>query len=353
MDVDSTDYRKAEQTSAILRNWRSSLRKYKNMARIHSMEEQSDGGRTTIVEATEVLNSTAAWGFYERIVQSAEEKAHLSQLDLESATYLLAHAIMINSFQRPGAVINVTMDEFQNAKKETSEGGDVWVVRVHTHKTQVQGSANLILTGTLMGHMNSYVRALRPLVPGTAKSDLLFLKQGGNQLDHMASRVNVLAKRFGFRFVNSTDMRKVIATQATKNIDPEQKRSITKQLSHAAAVDDTYYNLDVHTTRAAVEAYDLVQAAKAGPSKTPQPGPSRDVPSCDVPEPTKGPTKRIPFTTKETKLVEAYFSNVIQKGGTIKMAQAEKFMEQHPEIQRVPKQIVDKVRNLSKYYMDS
>ena len=91
--------------------------------------------------------------FYETIVEAATEKQPMSRADLESATYLLAHALMVNSFQRPGALINVTMDEFYNAKKGDSERGEVWVVRVHMHKTHLQGShlqgsANLIITGT-------------------------------------------------------------------------------------------------------------------------------------------------------------------------------------------------------------
>ncbi len=45
-------------------------------------------------------------------------------------------------------------------------------------------------------------------------------------------------------------------------------------------------------------------------------------------------------------LVEAYFSQYIHRGGTIKMFQAEKFMEQNPQVKRIPKQIQDKVRKL-------
>ncbi len=57
---------------------------------------------------------------------------------------------MANSFQRPGAVINLTVKEFEDPKKEIYSGGDMWVVRVRRHKTQLQGSANLLLTESLM-----------------------------------------------------------------------------------------------------------------------------------------------------------------------------------------------------------
>ncbi len=37
-------------------------------------------------------------------------------------TYYIAHAVITNSFRRPGAVIIITIKEFEQAKKETSTG---------------------------------------------------------------------------------------------------------------------------------------------------------------------------------------------------------------------------------------
>ncbi len=47
-------------------------------------------------------------------------------------------------------------------------------------------------------------------------TNLFFLKNGGKALDNMAKRIEVLSKRYNFYFVNSTDIRKAVATQATK-----------------------------------------------------------------------------------------------------------------------------------------
>ncbi len=99
--------------------------------------------------------------------------------------------------------------------------------------------------------MGYYLTVLRPLRLGASEKEL----------DHMARRVEALSKKFKFTFVNSTDMRKVVATEATKNLEPTKKNLLAKQLSHSSTVENNHYNLDPHTTKAAVEAYELVQAA--------------------------------------------------------------------------------------------
>ncbi len=155
-------------------------------------------------------------------------KRHCRDHELPStATYLLAHAVMANSFQRPGAVINLTVQEFQDPKEETYSGG---IIRVRQHKTKAQGSANLLMTEPLMKRMKSYLEVLRPLTMGTDITNKFFLKNGGKELDFMAKRIEVLAKRYGFCYVTSTDIRKAVATEATKNLNLEERyRSSCRQ----------------------------------------------------------------------------------------------------------------------------
>ncbi len=108
-----------------------------------------------------------------------------------------------------------------------------------------------------------------------------------------------------------------MATEATKNLEPTKKNLLANQLSHSSTVENNHYNLDLHTTKAAVEAYELVQAAAAEaqvssqePSKssTPsKPTPSKPKPVL-VPVPVQKPVqKRVFFTRQETKLIEDYF----------------------------------------------
>ncbi len=109
-------------------------------------------------------------------------------------------------------------------------------------------------------------------------------------------------------------------------------------------MEERFYNKDIHTTKSAVEAYDLIQAAGqvAGPSKVAEP-------VADTPKPIQ---VRKPFTNTETKRVQTYFKNRIEKGQTIYKVDAIQFVKDSPDILRDPKQIQDKVRNLSKFYKD-
>ncbi len=226
----------------------------------------------------------------------------------------------------------------------------MWVVRVRHHKTQITGSANLLLPEILMKQMNYYLNVLRPLRLGTTETNRFFLGHGGKEMDHMARRVEALSKRFKFTFVNSTEMRKVVATEATKNLEPTKRNLLAKQLSHSSTVENHHYNLDLHTTKAAAEAYELVQAAAEAQHLVPPEVSSSTSPSTSAtPKPAR---KRVFFTMQETKQIEDYFSDVIQRGGTIKMDRAEVFVAEKSITARTAKQIVDKVRNLSNYYKD-
>ncbi len=64
------------------------------MQHIHNMEIQSDGARTSIQDATEILHNTSVWEFYRSVVATASRGGAgvMDQRTLDSATYLLAHA---------------------------------------------------------------------------------------------------------------------------------------------------------------------------------------------------------------------------------------------------------------------
>ena len=111
------------------------------------------------------------------------------------------------------------------------------------------------------------------------------------------------------------------------------------------AMEQQHYNLDVHTTRAAAEAFDLVINATPKPKQkttaTPLPDPSGP-PAATPPESEK--KKRMPFTITETRLVRTYFRQAIDAGKMIKMDRAKQFVRDNPSVDRSAQQ---KVRNLS------
>ncbi len=186
-----------------------------------------------------------------------------------------------------------------------------------------------------MDRMKNYSQYIRPRQQrGQHPNNLFFLTHGAKQLTNMAARVEVQAKRFNF---TSTDVRKAVSTEATKNLKPNQIGMISKQLNHSPHVEARFYNKDLHTTKSAVDAYDLIQTAvqqAAGPSSK-------------VAEPVK-PVRKY-FTSTEQKRVETFFKSKIEKGQTILKSEAIQFVKDNPSIHRDWKQIQDKVRNLAKY----
>ncbi len=88
------------------------------------------------------------WEYYESIVETAcHGGAEVIDKDkLDAATYLLAHALMTNSFRRPGAVIIITIKEFEQAKKETSTGQEEMANKIVDNKVYNKTSGSNYIT---------------------------------------------------------------------------------------------------------------------------------------------------------------------------------------------------------------
>ena len=161
---------------------------------------------------------------------------------LDAVTYLLPHAVMTNSTQRPGSVANLTIEEFNNTRLESQKEEICWCSGpIDTRRRH----------RALHAHLN-YHKYVRPQQLGIQPSNLFFLRHGGKELKNMAARVVVQAKRFNFTFINSTELRKTVSTEATKNLKPTRRGLISKQINHSRHVEDRFYNKDLHTTKSAM-----------------------------------------------------------------------------------------------------
>ena len=150
------------------------------------MERQSDGPRISLKAATDILSNTAVWEFFEETVTNLQLGGLVDTQKLDAITYILAHAVMVNSSQRPGSVQNLTLEEFKEARQEKSTGGDVWVLRVHRHKTQTHTGLRTPYTHRRPdGQDRKYLDHVRPQQVNVNPSDAFFLRNGGKKLEHM------------------------------------------------------------------------------------------------------------------------------------------------------------------------
>lgn len=366
-DPTSPLYRKAQQISEVIQQWRSVYRKEKVKLRASRLEEQS-GLVAPVDEVTKLATLPQAWEFYRQVVSKSTKNITVAPKDLDTCTMLLANAVMTNSCQRPGAVINLTISEYQRrVDVKTREGDKVEVIRVAEHKTAQVTSAKLLLNHNLAAHMRSYLSDIRPL-QAVSEDDHFFIVTGGYPISQFNNRMKIVAKSFGLCHYTATEMRKSIATQAALTLDDKDRAIVTKQLSHSKETDDQYYAL-VAAPRHAVSAYSKIFDPKTGRARQEEPCSSREFERESFPakkgkrarkpfyedtsdegidpEPIQK-RKRIPFSEDETEKITSYFSTFIRSSKTPSLQECKKFLDSCPLPGRSAKNIQDKVKNIIK-----
>ena len=69
----------------------------------------------------------------------------------------LAGSLLYKNWQRPGAIVNATMDEFDHAKVVRDSSDAVFVMKVVNHKTAAEGSANVVMEKSDRARISLYV----------------------------------------------------------------------------------------------------------------------------------------------------------------------------------------------------
>ncbi len=218
MKPDSLNYREAGHISEVIAGWRHVLNKAKNKRRINLLEEQSSSLKdVTVQQVLEVLSCKRGWDFFDEIVQKCSVGVFVKPNNMDSAVYLLAHSVALNSLQRPGAVANLIMEEYDNMEMEqTKSSGTISVLRVHEHKTGAGGSANIVLSCRLAESCKLYFEAICPMFVTPLSENFFFCSLA--VIPHGLSSEGLVRAIWVF-YVNASDARKVVTTQSAY-LDP-------------------------------------------------------------------------------------------------------------------------------------
>jgi len=344
-DTQSHLYVRAMKASESLSRWRQTLRKQRDIDNVRLLEEQSEC-QASMDDTTSCLKCEKAWDFFKMQIDMAENERPCNAKDLDIATHLLAYAVMVHSFQRPGAVTNLTLTEFHRMK--STKEGERWVLSVVNHKTASTGSAKLILDDNLKLRMNQYLKYIRPLqcLHSEETCPNFFLNSAGSSIKSFPKKMASVAERFGFRQFTSTEVRKVVSTKVD-SLPSAQQELVARQLSHSLAMQKKHYVM-THSAEHAVHAHGIVTnsaAVQSGPL-SPPPGPLSPPPGPLSPP----PAKRRKFTRSEEQVIEEYFSSHIEQGKTPTIPECKTFLYSH-DLQRTAKNIQDKVRGLVNNYV--
>ena len=153
----------------------------------------------------------------------------------------MAANLMFLSAQRPAAIQNMMIDEYNN-KEEDDEKKGKYLIKVVRHKTAAQGPARVIVSKNINDVMNMYLQHIRSkLTPQCREFESrFFLTPTGNEYRNLSEAINKAAKCFNLETPNATIHRKVVSTE-TKKHKTSCIDEVCDQMSHSRATCERFY----------------------------------------------------------------------------------------------------------------
>ena len=127
------------------------------------------------------------------VIEQVKRGTDIQVQVLNRCSVVMATLLMHKSWQRPGAVCNCTLLEYQNAKLvlgEGQRGEDMFVMSVREHKTWVKGAARPCSPQTTYRSWEGYVNHIRPLLDPRKKHNRLLVLDEGSYASNLTLTYN-------------------------------------------------------------------------------------------------------------------------------------------------------------------
>lgn len=329
---------KMEETIA---GWKATLRKQKGKLRKRRLQDLSCE-QLSLDEVTALLNCKLLWSHINDVYLAAERMKPIPANSLDMCAVALAGSILFKNWQRPGAVCNATLREYETAKVMNQEVGKPLVVMsVERHKTSMEGFAKLVLEPLDHARLGQYIHLVRPLQDTQGKSNHLFLLSGSRPITKLSTKLKSLGVKYGLSLPTASRVRKIGATAVALNLgDSTKAHLVTRNMSHSVNTSAQYYQAIVGDSHAAT-AFETMSQLREDGSEV-------DAKSSESPllTPRKA-QRRHAYSEKESNAVAKYFASHVEQGIPASLAECKEFLLVN-EMARTPKNIQDKVRALFK-----
>ena len=331
LGLDDSDLPKVERVKHLIKNWiavggREARTKNRNL-----LEDMT--GKPFERELTEVdkfLQLHEMQLLTRELVRAAKTDKPVASKELRSLVLWLAGCLLYANHQRPGAIINITLAEYEESRVTTEGKSTYRTILVANHKTSTTGRAKVTVSGTFGQCLASYVRYLRKLLP---ESPLLFPNQHGKVLDHLSRHVKKLGEHYNLQLPTATESRHSAATVVTKTCQQTSQQAVAVMMSHSARTQERYYAA-IKGVDDAVEGYKIMEGLR---QKAP-------------PSHSTSTRLRVPFSDEEVETLESYFYDHIETLTAPSESECREFLKEHP-MNREAKQVRDKVRHFIKLNM--
>ena len=215
-----------------------------------------------------------------------------------------------------------------------ARGEQFLIVKVADHKTSLTyGDAKLVLDEEVASWFLAFRDSVRHQRGSFGPTEPLFVTTSGGKVTNLSKDLSILASEVNeTRVLNPTTARKATATIAAGMGSDVQRRIVANQMGQSSRTADAYYtSLGDDSQR--VEAYqtmDNLRRRKLG------------VESEEDEEVIAPKSKRVKFSQEDEESLRCYFKGA----NKVSLDDARKFLAAHPHINRNPKQIQDKVKQL-------
>ena len=188
-------------------------------------------------------------------------KVEGEEVDDEDMKLVLAYLFCLlayHSWQRPGAVTNATLNEYEAMKERGRDGVTVHVMRVARHKTAREGPAHITITAEDKKLFDRYVQYIRPRCDPYCEVRTVFVTVRGEPVTNMNQLLQWLGVKYGVRVPSCMTLRTVAATACAVDLELKDRLLICSQMGHSEQVHRKYYE-KLQTTQQAATAFMLRQ----------------------------------------------------------------------------------------------
>lgn len=175
-------------------------------------------------------------------VDSAEDYNVLLNWIITASTF--------QSFQRPGVIAHMTVQEFKSAATRQLldvDGEKYYFIIVRIHKTRQEGPAPMFVKTDLYHQMEVYLKKFRPI---SAAHNFFISSFRGVEIKNASKYIDQFQKQFNLNRLNATDARKFFENQAEYESQsrPANKGGVIG--CHSERTAETHYKIDGILTRA-------------------------------------------------------------------------------------------------------
>ena len=133
-------YLQATKMENVVVGWKNTLRKQQRKLRKKRLQELSSE-TLSLEEAASLLECHKLWTDFNETCVAAERKEAVSTRALDRSTICLAGSLLLKNWQRPGAVANATLKEFEDSKLISEI---LYVLSVENHTTSMEGYSKVV-----------------------------------------------------------------------------------------------------------------------------------------------------------------------------------------------------------------